>query len=171
MRTRPAAAAALAALAFAGGCGDDDEDEPAREAEDRTSRTTATDIAPAPGDTESAETDSEQAAPAPAEPAPEEQQGGAGDEEPARSLASVTGRGGRVSPRLVLVPPYISIRVELRSADGREYALSGGGRSLRVDRDIAAASTTFDGLRPGRRLVLRGPQGRVAVEASAEPGP
>jgi len=169
MPNRPAAAAALAALALAGGCGGDDEDEPAREADGRTSRTTATETPPA--DTQQAETDREQAAPAPAEPSPEDQQGGAGDEEPARSLASVTGRGGRVSPQRVLVPPYISIRVELRSADGRAYALRGGGRSLRVDRDIAAASTTFDGLRPGRRLVLRGAQGRVAVEASAEPGP
>ncbi len=169
MRRRSAAAATLAALTLAAGCGGDDDDEPAREPADRPAETTESEAAPPPTDTGTADTTTEPVG-TPV-PSPEEQPGGAGDEEPARSLASITGRGGRVAPRLVLVPPYISIRVELRSADGRAYALRGGGRSLRVDSDIAAASTTFDGLRPGRRLVLSGPQGRVAVEASAEPGP
>src|SRR2546425_9731194 len=54
---------------------------------------------------------------------PENQPGGAGDEEPIRTQALVTGRGGRISPRVVRVPPLIAVRLELRSGDGRSYGL------------------------------------------------
>ena len=94
-----------------------------------------------------------------------------GDEIPARSQALITGRGGRLSPRRVFVPPFISVRVELRSADGAEYSLSGGGKTTERRRGVARTTADFDGLRPGRTLVLGGPTGRVAVVASAEPGP
>ncbi len=90
---------------------------------------------------------------------------------PASSQALITGRGGRLSPRTVRVPPFIAIRVELRSADGGTYQLSARGKTVRADRDVSSASTTFAGLRTGRRLVLDGPSGKVVVEASAEPGP
>ena len=63
---------------------------------------------------------------------PEDQPGGAGDEIPARSQALISGRGGRLSPRLVRVPPFISVRVELRSTDGARYSLRGGGKTLTV---------------------------------------
>ena len=102
---------------------------------------------------------------------PEDQQGGAGDEIPARSQAMITGRRGRLSPRLVRVPPFIAVRVELRSADGGRYRLSGAGKTVRAGPRVSAMAATFDGLRPGRRLVLTGTGGRVVVEASAEPGP
>jgi hypothetical protein len=101
----------------------------------------------------------------------EEQQGGAGDEVSASSQALVTGRGGKLSPRLIRVPPFIALRVELRSADGKTYELRARGRTLRADADVSSASSSFAGLRPGKRLVLTGPTGRVVVEASAEPGP
>lgn len=107
----------------------------------------------------------------PAGGSPEAQQGGAGDEVPASSQALLTGRGGRIGPRLVRVPPYIAIRVELRSADGQRYRLSSNGRSVEAGGQISSSSAVFDGLRPGKRLVLTGPSGRVTVEASAEPGP
>lgn len=90
---------------------------------------------------------------------------------PARSQALFTGRAGAIRPRLVQVPPFIAIRVELRSADGRAYSLRFGDRSIAVGRDIQTASTVFDGLRPGRRLIGVGATGRIVVEASAEPGP
>ena len=101
---------------------------------------------------------------------PEDRPGGAGDEQPRSSQALFTGRQGRVRPRLVQVPPFVAIRVELRSADGRAYSLRFGKRSIAVGGDGRAASHTFDGLRPGRRLVAIG-AGGVAIEASAEPGP
>lgn len=102
---------------------------------------------------------------------PESQQGGAGDEVPASSQALLTGRNGRIMPRLVRVPPYIAVRVELRSADGERYRLTANGRAVEAGRQLSSASAVYDGLRPGDRLVLTGPSGRVVVEASAEPGP
>lgn len=102
---------------------------------------------------------------------PESQQGGAGDEVPASSQALLTGRNGRIMPRLVRVPPYIAVRVELRSADGERYRLTANGRAVEAGGQLSSASAVYDGLRPGDRLVLTGPSGRVVVEASAEPGP
>lgn len=170
-----AVALGLAALTLAAGCGGDDKSPPAE-------RTATTETTPAPSTTETAPqrtvteperrstTTSPQNGSGGAK-SPEDQPGGAGDEEPARSQALLTGRGGRITPRLVLVPPFIAIRVELRSADGRVYKLRVRGRTLQADGQVASVSTTFDGLKTGRRLVLRGPAGRVVVEASAEPGP
>jgi hypothetical protein len=92
---------------------------------------------------------------------------------PARSQARLTGRAGRITPRLVRVPPYISIRVELRSADGRAYSLTFGNRSIRTGPQVASASTVLDGLRPGKAYTGRpgGSGNTVRIEASAEPGP
>lgn len=174
-------AALLCAAALGAGCGgDDDEPQPrdtgAESAPDTTEERTEADRpekkgrgdgsggakAPAGGET------GEQP---PAGGSPEDQPGGAGDEISARSQAEITGRDGRVSPRLVRVPPFIAVRVRLRSADGAEYRLAGGGRTITAGGRTEAVSADFDGLRPGRRLVLKGPQGTVVVEASAEPGP
>jgi hypothetical protein len=104
---------------------------------------------------------------------PEQDQGGQGDENPARSQALLTGRGGRISPPVVRVPPYISIRVELRSADGRTYTLRFGRRRIQAGGQIASASGSFPGLRPGKTLVGRpvGAGNGVRIEANAEPGP
>jgi hypothetical protein len=101
---------------------------------------------------------------------PEDQPGGAGDEVPATTQARFTGRGGIISPRTVRVPAFIAVRVELQSGDGARYVLRGGGRTLRAAAR-PARPVTFDGLRTGRRLVLRGTGGKVVIEASAEPGP
>jgi hypothetical protein len=176
----PAGALLLAALLALAGCGGDDE-EPAKEAQ-RPS--TATE--PAPTETEAATGESE-TAPAPEAPAspeeepdspgealpsPEDQPGGA-DEEPARSLALFTGEDGRIAPRRIRVPAFISIRVELRSEDGREYALTFEGETIRVSGGLGSVSTTIDGLRPGEAVVgtPSGAANRVRIEATAEPGP
>jgi hypothetical protein len=104
---------------------------------------------------------------------PESGGGGAGDEEPARTLALFTAENGVIAPRVVRVPAFISIRVELRSGDGNEYALSFGDKTIEAGGALSSASTTFDGLRPGAKLVGRptGASGNVRVEATAEPGP
>ncbi len=160
--------AALLVAGLAAGCGDD---EGRVEEEGGTSTTESVPTQTTPPRTETQPEREETVAVPGDETSAEDQTGGAGDEVPAQSQALVTGRGGRISPRLVRVPPYIAIRVELRSADGAVYRLRGRGRRLRADADVETVSTTFAGLRPGRRLVLVGPQGRVTVEASAEPGP
>ena len=106
-------------------------------------------------------------------PSPEDEQGGAGDEEPARTLALFTAGGGQIKPRLVRVPPFISIRVELRARDGNSYGLAFAGRTIEVSDGLGSVSTTFDGLRPGEVLVgqVMGAPGRVRIAATAEPGP
>jgi hypothetical protein len=171
--TRLAAAAAALAL-LAAGCGGDDEQKPRTAAGGETTSRTATE----PGrDTSTTRT---QTATEPARTeskgkgkgkGPEDQPGGAGDEEPARSQALLTGKGGRITPRLVQVPPFISIRVELRSADGRGYSLRIGGRRLAAGGDLGSASVTLDGLRSGKAYVGSAGDGQIRIEASAEPGP
>jgi hypothetical protein len=109
----------------------------------------------------------------PADSTPEDQPGGAGDEEPARTLALFTAKDGRITPRVVRVPAFISIQVELRSPNGDKYALRFGDVTITAGGDLNSVSTTIDGLRPGKAIVGT-PQGqgnRVRVEATAEPGP
>jgi hypothetical protein len=180
---RALAGAALAALALvAAGCGDDD-DEGAATTE--TQSPTVADTGPAETSTEVEGTESEaeapetEAGPAPTETetepqeSPEDQPGGAGDEEPARSLALFTARDRRITPRVVRVPPYISIRVELRSTDAGDYGLTFDGETIEVSAGLGSVSTTIDGLRPGEAVVgtPTGLGNRVRIEATAEPGP
>jgi hypothetical protein len=110
--------------------------------------------------------------PEPAE-SPEDEPGGAGDEEPARTLALLTADNGRIAPRVVRVPAFISIQLELRSKDGREYALRFGDVTIRAGGGLNSSSTTIDGLRPGEAIVGKptGPGNRVRIVATAEPGP
>lgn len=171
--------ALLCAAALGTGCGGDDEDEPPPQQAAPEVSTKETEATPPAGkDEDRGGSGGAEAPPAgetgegpPGGGSPEDQPGGAGDEIPARSQALITGRGGRLSPRRVFVPPFISVRVELRSADGAEYTLAGGGKTLSAGGGVARTTADFDGLRPGRRLVLGGPAGKVTVEASAEPGP
>jgi hypothetical protein len=104
---------------------------------------------------------------------PEDQPGGAGDAEPARTLALFTGEDGRIRPRVVRVPAFISIQVELRSKDGRSYGLRFGNSVLHVSEGLSSISTSMDGLRPGKALIgtPTGAGNRVRIEATAEPGP
>jgi hypothetical protein len=180
-RTAPAVLALVLALL---GCGGDDDESAAT-----TEAAPPPTAEPAPTETETspeteAETEETEAEPDPAEPSeptepaeppesPEDQPGGAGDEEPARALALLTGENGRITPRRVRVPAYISIRVELRSQDGQEYGLRFDGETIRVSGGLSSVSTTIDGLRPGEAVVgtPTGPGNRVRIEATAEPGP
>jgi hypothetical protein len=102
---------------------------------------------------------------------PQEQQG---DEEPIRSEAVFTGRGGELSPREVRVPPFIAIRVVLRAADAsrdQPYVLEIGGQRLAIGHTSNVAEATLDGLLPNKAYRGRGPQGNVRITATAEPGP
>jgi hypothetical protein len=187
LRLAPVVLALLLALAA---CGGNDEEpateaqppptaEPAPTATEETEASTEEaelETEASPEDQPGGAGDEEPAEPAePAEPpaSPEDQPGGAGDEEPARALALLTGENGRITPRRVRVPAYISIRVELRAQDGQEYGLRFGGNTIRVSGGLSSVSTTIDGLRPGE-AVTGTPTGlgnRVRIEATAEPGP
>jgi hypothetical protein len=176
---RPSLLAALAVLVllpFAGCGGDDDEERATTPAETQTEESppapTVTDTQPQPEETQPELEPTETVEPPP-ETSPEDAPGGAGDEEPARSLALFTGKGGRVTPRVIRVPAFISIRIEVRSADGLEYALRFDGKMVKVSSGLRSVSTTIDGLRPGASVVgtpARG-GGKVRIEATAEPGP
>ena len=150
------------------GCGGDDE-EPSTPATTAPAQTMTT-------ESEAAPTETEQEPPAtesvPAE-SPEDEPGGAGDEEPARTLALLTANNGRITPRVVRVPAFISIQVELRSADGQKYGMRFGDTTITVGDGLGSVSTTIDGLRPGEAIVgtPTGPGNRVRIEATAEPGP
>jgi hypothetical protein len=169
-------AAVLLALALAG-CSGDDDDEPAGTSEEAATTPTAetgteteTESEPEPDpETETLPNDGDGTGTGP----PESGTGGAGDEEPARTLALFTGESGRIPPRVIRVPAFISIRVELRSGDGADYGLTFEGETIRVRGGLASVSTTIDGLRPGTKLVgtPTGASGKVRIEATAEPGP
>jgi hypothetical protein len=163
----------LLLLALAG-CGSDDESEPNAQADTsstaETTPTTDTESNPA---TETLPNDGDGNGTGGGTTAPESQTGGAGDEVPAQTLALFTAENGTITPRTVRVPAYISIRVELRSGDGREYSLTFGDKTIKVPGQLNSASTTFDGLKPGAKLVgmPTGASGKVVVSATAEPGP
>jgi hypothetical protein len=175
-----AAATALAVVALAG-CGGDDEPT---SGDPRTSQSpelsTGTDRQP----TEGTEKDEQPADPASTatmpeaertetEPrSPEDEEGGAGDEEPIGVDAAFTGRAGKITPRVVKVPPFIAITVTLTSADGDDYAIEIEGQRVVAGSGKKRASVTLRGLRQGRSYsgkIAGG--GTVRIDASAEPGP
>jgi hypothetical protein len=174
VRTARALAAGAAVLALAAaGCGGDDEKAGTKTADTQTAtheatsprtetqpRTTATETTP----TQTAETNG-------GSKSPEQQQGGAGDEVPNATQALITGRGGKLSPHTVSVPAFIAITVELRSADGLDYDLSGGGKHVHAGEGENSGKASFAGLRPDKSLRLSGPQGTVVISANAKPGP
>jgi len=95
-----------------------------------------------------------------------------GGSEPVRAEALLTGRGGRITPRLVRVPAYVAVRLVLRAADGRAYELVVEGRRLRVSGRGNPRGLDLAGLQPGDRYTASAASGgSVVIEASAEPGP
>jgi hypothetical protein len=111
----------------------------------------------------------------PTNTSPEKQPGGTGDEEPAHSLVRLTGRNASITPRLVRVPPFIVIRVELRSDDGLVYGLRCGNVGLQAGGQIGSSTKTLRALRPGRSIkclpAAAGAGNRVLISATAQPGP
>ena len=150
-------------------CGDDDEDS------DRPAETMPTVSTPPPVTTPPPEVPGTGGGKDPDEEPrtvpPEEQQG---DEEPIRSEAVFTGRGGRLTPREIRVPAFIAIRVILRSPDtGQDqgYSLAIGGQRLAIGHTAAIDEINLDGLLPDESYEGKSPQGNVRIVASAEPGP
>jgi hypothetical protein len=165
---------AVALALLLGGCGGDDEKASttteltatSKVLSDSTTVRTGTESETATSETTETQTGSTGTS-------PEDQQGGAGDEQPAYTLALFTGRGGRITPRVVRVPAFISVRVELRSADGRAYGLAFGTKALKVSSGLSSVSATLDGMRAGAAVAGTplGTGNGVRIEATAEPGP
>jgi hypothetical protein len=160
-------------LALAG-CGGDEENEPAATTEGPTTTQTTTESEPTT--TEEAEPNPEtETLPDDGDGSsdPENGPGGAGDEEPAQTLAMFTGLNGKITPPVVRVPAFISVRIELHSGDGKAYSLTFGDETLEVGGGLGSVSTTIDGLRPNARVIgtPTGASNKVRIEATAEPGP
>jgi len=172
-------------------CGGDDDDQAAntpdttqatqeqQAPETETSTSTETETEETETETQGTETEGESGTVTEAEPptntSPEKQPGGAGDEEPAHSLVRLTGRNASITPRLVRVPPFIVIRVELRSDDGLVYGLRCGNVGLQAGGQIGSSTKTLRALRPGRSITClpaaSGAGNRVRISATAQPGP
>jgi hypothetical protein len=157
------------AVAVVGGCGGDDEPTPPATQEgtvsEETTATSEAETTPPNPETETLPNDGDGTGTG------ESGQGGAGDEQAAETLALLTGENGAITPAVVRVPAFISVRVELRSADGGAYELRFGDKTIEVGDGLSSRSTTFEGLRPGAKLVGTGTGGKVRIEATAEPGP
>ena len=105
---------------------------------------------------------------------PEEQEGGAGDEEAARSEVELEFSRNGLEPPIVRVAPFIAVKLIVRSVDGSEYDLtvsgpqSGGGANGTSQTDL-----DLEGLRPGQEYEVRERNtGSVtAIVASDEVGP
>jgi hypothetical protein len=168
---------ALLALAFAG-CGGDDDDQSASTPQataPSTSETTPPATTEVDPGTETLPNDGDGNGLGTSEP--ETQIGGAGDEVPAATMALFTGSNGRITPRVVRVPAYISVLVSLRGADDAGYSLTFGDKTVRVSPGLSSAGTRLAGLRPGAKLVGQAttgdgtPLADVTISATAEPGP
>lgn len=174
MLIRTFAGLALAALTLAAaGCGSDDEEPagqttpPAATAQTEGAGTDTapepeTTTAPAPGTTED-------------EPAsPEDQEGGAGDEEPARTEVELAVSREGISPREVRVVPYLRVVIVVRSTDGTAYDLrySAPGTTGEAS-GTGTARIELDGMRPGEEAELteRTTGTRARIVASDAAGP
>ena len=169
-RRAGAAAATVLTLGVLAGCGGDSEtvSDPRTDAPESVS--TGTDHEPTVWTPEQQEP-AEPTATTPEE-SPEDQPGGAGDEEPIGVDAAFTGRAGKVSPRVVRVPPFIQVTVTLTSADGDDYTVDFGDQRVSVGEGRKHATTVLDGLRQNGSYTGRvDGGGTVTIEASAEPGP
>ena len=94
-----------------------------------------------------------------------------GDETPISTQALFTGRGGRITPRRIQVPPFIAVTVGLRSADGKTYSIEVNGRGMATN---GRAQIKLPGLRAEDRYLVKNRSGTPAtlvIEATAEPGP
>ena len=169
----------LLALAFVG-CGGDDDEQSASSPEKTATlnlETTPTDKTEVDPKTETLPNDGDGNGNDLGSAEPETQTGGAGDETPAQTLALFTGRDGKVTPRVVRVPAYISVLVTLRGRDDAGYSLTFGDKNIRVSPGLSSAGTRFAGLKPGAKLVgqattgLGTDAGTVTISATAEPGP
>ena len=171
--TRKLVLAGLFALFVAvSACGGDDEEASTTPTATTPASTATTESVPAETTEEPAVTETEAETETEAQ-SPEDMPGGAGDEQPARTLALFTGRAGRITPRVVRVPAFISVRVELRSADGATYSLRFGDTTVAAGERLNSRATTIDGLRPGEAITGKpgGAGNPVRIEATAEPGP
>jgi hypothetical protein len=155
------------------GCGGDDKKEVSGTVTSAPPPTQPAPTQPAP--TETAPTTPTETAPSEQPPAtstsPEDQPGGGGDEEPARTELEFRGTESGVKPRQAGVAPYISVRVTLTSEDGSAHTLTIAGHTAKVGGARTSAFFTLPGLRPGKAYRGTADGKPVTILGTAEPGP
>ena len=94
----------------------------------------------------------------------EEQEGGAGDEEEARTPVALRVDAEGMTPPRVVVPAFIALRITVRNDLPRRIRVRGAGADFAVP---ARARWTVEagGLRPGRHPVRAGRAGRAVLVA------
>jgi hypothetical protein len=131
------------------GCGDDEDsgDGAATEAPSAEIVTTeGSGTAELPPSTETAPDE---------EASPEDQEGGAGDEEAARSEVVLEFTRDGLEPPIVRVAPFIAVALIVRS-DGTEYDIAvSGPRSAGGANGTTETDIDLDGLRPGEKYEVR----------------
>jgi hypothetical protein len=147
---------AVCSVVGAAGCGDDSTVAPPE-----TATATATPAATA--------TPTATASPSPS-PSPEDQQGGAGDEEPARVPLEFTLSDAGLKPETISVPAFLGLEliVHNRTASPAHVELEGSG-SLDVPANDTARAR-FEGRKKGTYRVDAG-SAHAQVIVGVEPGP
>jgi hypothetical protein len=104
-------------------------------------------------------------------PSPEDQEGGAGDEQPARVPLEFTLTDGGLTPATISVPGFLGLEliVHNRTAQPQRVTLEGSGELDVPANDTARAR--FEGRRPGTYKVDAGGAGHAQVVVGVEPGP
>jgi hypothetical protein len=102
---------------------------------------------------------------------PEDQEGGAGDEQPARVPLEFTLSDGGLRPAKISVPSFLGLELIVHNQTGQpqRVTLEGSG-----DVDVPANDTArahFEGRRPGTYNVDAGAAGHAQVVVGVEPGP
>lgn len=167
MRSRWLAGALLAALILAG-CGGDDPSVTERSQSPELSPTPPTATAPsAPAPPKDIPTPTPTPSPTPTPASPEDQEGGAGDEEPARLRVDLTIDGEGITPPAVTVTPFLALELVIRNDTRRRQAVRFRGRG----RTVAAGRSgrlRAPGVRPGAAYVLdAGAAGRTQIIGGA----
>ena len=137
---------ALVALALLAGCGDDET-------------TSAPSPVPSPSPT------------ATEQPAPEEQEGGAGDEEAARSPVRFTVGPDGVEPPQVSIPAFLAIQLTVENTTGEPVVVRLEGVEPITVNPGETAVAELDGRREGRYPISFGDAGDALLVTGAEPGP
>ena len=94
----------------------------------------------------------------------EEQEGGAGDEEEARTPVVLAVDGEGMTPRRLVVPAFIALRITVRNDLSRPIRVRGAGADFAVPAR-ARWTVKAGGLRPGRHPVRAGRAGRAVLVA------
>jgi hypothetical protein len=149
-------------LVLAAGCGGDEQASAPSPTETAT---------PSPAVT-ATPTETATATPTPAARAsPEDQEGGAGDEEPARVPLEFTLSDDGLKPSTISVPAFLGLEliVHNRTGQPQRVTLEGSGELDVPSNDTARVR--FEGRRPGTYDVDAGAAGHAKVIVGVEPGP